>query len=143
MPLLNTHPRVTTIWEIGNSLLTKDQGISMKPPTPGRTNQTLIGNELKHSRAHEMAQSLPIRLESEAEDGETTIDITPEHGHNVTKEAKDEVKEVMEEDESEVETDWEVKEILKDEEEDEDGEYVNSFPTMEELTYHEWLLKKP
>ncbi|GJX25779.1 hypothetical protein Tco_0232075 [Tanacetum coccineum] len=55
--------------------------------------------------------------------------------------AKDEVKEVMEEDESEVETEWEVEEILEDEEEDEDGEYFNSFPTMGELTYHEWLLR--
>ncbi|GJY98909.1 hypothetical protein Tco_0516339 [Tanacetum coccineum] len=34
--------------------------------------------------------------ESEAEEGETTTDITPEHGHNITKEAKDEVNEVME-----------------------------------------------
>ncbi|GJY90128.1 MAK10-like protein [Tanacetum coccineum] len=58
------------------------------------------------------------------------------HNHNITKEAKDEVEEVMEEDESEVETNWEVKEILKEEEEDEDGEYLNSFPTMKELTHH-------
>ncbi|GJS18231.1 hypothetical protein Tco_0412703 [Tanacetum coccineum] len=82
--------------------------------------------------------------ESEAEEGETTRDITPKHGHNITKEAKDEVKEVMEKDESEVETDWEVEEILEDEEreeKDEDGEYFNSFLTMEELTHHEWLLK--
>nr|GFC40553.1 protein kinase-like domain, concanavalin A-like lectin/glucanase domain protein [Tanacetum cinerariifolium] len=47
---------------------------------------------------------------------------------------------------SKVETDEEVEEILKDEEEeeeDEDDEYFNSFPTMEELTHHEWLLKNP
>ncbi|GKC18321.1 hypothetical protein Tco_1020471 [Tanacetum coccineum] len=42
--------------------------------------------------------------ENDAKEGETTTYITPEHGHNVMKEAKDEVK-VMEEDESEVETD--------------------------------------
>ncbi|GJU39357.1 hypothetical protein Tco_1192314 [Tanacetum coccineum] len=87
-----------------------------------------------------------VSEESEAEEGETTTYITPEQGHNITKEAKDEVKEVMKEDESEVETDWEVEEILKDreeEEEDEDGEYFNSFPTMEELTHHEWILKNP
>ncbi|GKE13443.1 MAK10-like protein, partial [Tanacetum coccineum] len=58
--------------------------------------------------------------ENKAEEGETTTDITPKNGHNIAKEAKDEVKEVMEEDESEVETDWEVKEILEDEEEDGD-----------------------
>ncbi|GJV52542.1 hypothetical protein Tco_1448283 [Tanacetum coccineum] len=58
--------------------------------------------------------------ESEAKEGETMTDITPEHDHNITKEAKDEVKEVMEEDESEVETDWEVEEIPEEEKEDED-----------------------
>ncbi|GJU11582.1 hypothetical protein Tco_1133978 [Tanacetum coccineum] len=78
-----------------------------------------------------------LRKESKAEEGETTTDITPEHDHNITKEVKGEVNEMMEEDESEVETDWEVEEILKEEEEDEDGEYFNSFPTMEELTHHE------
>ncbi|GKB48884.1 hypothetical protein Tco_0899637, partial [Tanacetum coccineum] len=40
------------IWEIGNSPLTKDQGISMKPPTPGRTYQNLTRNEVKHLRAY-------------------------------------------------------------------------------------------
>nr|GEZ79749.1 hypothetical protein [Tanacetum cinerariifolium] len=58
--------------------------------------------------------------ESKAEEGETTTDITPKHGHNITKEAKDEVKEVIDEEESEVENDGEIKEILKEEEEDED-----------------------
>ncbi|GKA02359.1 hypothetical protein Tco_0675024 [Tanacetum coccineum] len=91
-------------------------------------------------RVHFVNSIVILSEENEAE-GETTTDITPEHDHNVTKEAKDEVKEVMEEDESEVETEWEVEEILEDEEEDEDGEYFNSFPTMEELTYHEWLLR--
>ncbi|GKC23080.1 MAK10-like protein [Tanacetum coccineum] len=51
-----------------------------------------------------------------------------------------EVDEVIEEEESEFETDEEVEEILKDEE---DGENFNVFPTMEELTHHEWLLKNP
>ncbi|GKB20258.1 hypothetical protein Tco_0854181 [Tanacetum coccineum] len=76
---------------------------------------------------------------SEAEEGESTTDITPEHGHNITKEAKDEVNEVIDEEESEVEIDEEVKEILKEEEEeeeDEDVEYFNSFPTMEESNTH-------
>ncbi|GJT59183.1 hypothetical protein Tco_1002716 [Tanacetum coccineum] len=53
-----------------------------------------------------------------------------------------EVKEVIEE-ESEFETDEEVKEILKEEEEDEDDENFTSFPTMKELSHHEWLLKNP
>ncbi|GKE58122.1 hypothetical protein Tco_1497307, partial [Tanacetum coccineum] len=45
--------------------------------------------------------------------------------------------------ESEFETDEEVEEILEEEEDDEDGENFNSFPTMEELTHYEWLLKNP
>ncbi|GJR48487.1 hypothetical protein Tco_1316590, partial [Tanacetum coccineum] len=60
--------------------------------------------------------------ESEAEEGETTTDITPEHGHNITKETKDEVNVVIDEEESKVETDEEIEEILEEEEEDEDGE---------------------
>ncbi|GJT93740.1 MAK10-like protein [Tanacetum coccineum] len=94
-------------------------------------------------RVHFVNLIVILSKESEAEEGETTTDITPEHGHNIRKEAKGEVKEVMEEDESEVETDWEVNEILEEEEEDKDGEYFNLFPTMEELTHHEWLLKNP
>ncbi|GJV23497.1 hypothetical protein Tco_1376192, partial [Tanacetum coccineum] len=50
---------------------------------------------------------------------------------------------VIEEVESEFETDKEVEEILEEEEEDEDGENFNSFPTMKELSHHEWLLKNP
>ncbi|GJX38279.1 hypothetical protein Tco_0251582 [Tanacetum coccineum] len=97
-------------------------------------------------RVHFVNSIVILSKESEAEEGETTTDITPEHGHNITKEAKEEVKEVIDEEESEVETDEEVEEILEDEEEegeDEDDEYFNLFPTMEELTHHEWLLKNP
>ncbi|GKA84868.1 hypothetical protein Tco_0806522 [Tanacetum coccineum] len=54
-----------------------------------------------------------------------------------------EVEEVIEEEESEFETDEEVEEILEEEKDDKDGENFNSFPTMEELTHHEWLLKNP
>ncbi|GKE97382.1 hypothetical protein Tco_0020733 [Tanacetum coccineum] len=51
-----------------------------------------------------------------------------------------EVEEVIEEEESKFESDEEVEEIL---EEDEDDENFNSFPTMKELSHHEWLLKNP
>ncbi|GJW97116.1 protein kinase-like domain, concanavalin A-like lectin/glucanase domain protein [Tanacetum coccineum] len=54
-----------------------------------------------------------------------------------------EADEVIEEEESEFETDEEVEEILEEEEDDEDGENFNLFPTIEELTQHEWLLKNP
>ncbi|GJX64743.1 hypothetical protein Tco_0299086 [Tanacetum coccineum] len=54
-----------------------------------------------------------------------------------------EVNEVIEEEIREFETYEEVEEILEDEEEDEDDEKFNSFPNMEELTLHEWILKNP
>nr|GEY64197.1 hypothetical protein [Tanacetum cinerariifolium] len=54
-----------------------------------------------------------------------------------------EVEEVTEEEESEFETDKEVEETLEEEEEDKDNENFNSFPTMKELSHHEWLLKNP
>ncbi|GJR51957.1 protein kinase-like domain, concanavalin A-like lectin/glucanase domain protein [Tanacetum coccineum] len=53
-----------------------------------------------------------------------------------------EVEEIKEE-ESEFETDEEVEEIIEEEEDNGDGENFNLFPTMEELTHHEWLLKNP
>ncbi|GJT31308.1 protein kinase-like domain, concanavalin A-like lectin/glucanase domain protein [Tanacetum coccineum] len=49
----------------------------------------------------------------------------------------------IDEEESEFETDEEVEEIIEEEEDDGDGENFNSFPTMVELTHHEWLLKNP
>ncbi|GJU97359.1 hypothetical protein Tco_1326630 [Tanacetum coccineum] len=49
----------------------------------------------------------------------------------------------VEEEESEFETNEEVEEIIEEEEDDGDGEYFNLFPTMMELTHHEWLLKNP
>ncbi|GJW59055.1 hypothetical protein Tco_0105786 [Tanacetum coccineum] len=71
-----------------------------------------------------------------AKEGETTTDITPEHGHNITKETKDEVNEVIDEEESEVETDEEIEEILEEEEEDEDGSfaYECDFMILEDTT---------
>ncbi|GKE25411.1 hypothetical protein Tco_1436923 [Tanacetum coccineum] len=54
-----------------------------------------------------------------------------------------EVEEVIEEEESEFETDEEVEEVFEEEEEDEDEESFNLFPTMMELSHHEWLLKYP
>ncbi|GJR78012.1 MAK10-like protein [Tanacetum coccineum] len=49
----------------------------------------------------------------------------------------------IEEEESKFETDEEVEEIIEEEEDKQDGENFNSFPTMEELTHHEWILKNP
>nr|GEV33579.1 ribonuclease H-like domain-containing protein [Tanacetum cinerariifolium] len=44
---------------------------------------------------------------------------------------------------SEFETDEEVEGIFDDEEKDEGDESFNLFPTMKELSHHEWLLKHP
>ncbi|GKE18859.1 hypothetical protein Tco_1426436, partial [Tanacetum coccineum] len=54
-----------------------------------------------------------------------------------------EVDEVSGEKEGEFFTDEEVEEILEEENDNEDDENFNSFPTMKELTHHEWLLKNP
>ncbi|GJR54372.1 hypothetical protein Tco_1404893 [Tanacetum coccineum] len=54
-----------------------------------------------------------------------------------------EVEEVIEKEESEFKTDEEDEEIFEEEEEDRDDEKFNSFPTMKELSHHEWLLKNP
>ncbi|GJT61477.1 hypothetical protein Tco_1005010 [Tanacetum coccineum] len=58
-------------------------------------------------------------------------------------EANIEVDVEIEEEESEFETDEEVEEMIKEEKDKGDGENFNSFPTMEELTHHEWLLNNP
>ncbi|GKB62826.1 hypothetical protein Tco_0919012 [Tanacetum coccineum] len=59
-------------------------------------------NPLAPKCVHFFNSIVILSKKSKAEEEETTIDITPEHGHNITKEAKGEVKEVMEEDESRV-----------------------------------------
>ncbi|GJT35671.1 MAK10-like protein [Tanacetum coccineum] len=62
-------------------------------------------NPSSPKRVHFVNLIFILSKESKAEEGETTTDITPEYGHNITKEVKGKVKEVMEEDKSEVETD--------------------------------------
>ncbi|GKE22749.1 hypothetical protein Tco_1434261, partial [Tanacetum coccineum] len=96
-----------------------DQEISIMPPTLGRRNQTLTGHKLKPSLAHKVK-------EKDKEEYEMETDM--------------EVEEVIEEEKSEFKTDKEVEEIFKAKEEDEDDENFNSFPTMKELSHHEWLL---
>ncbi|GJZ25330.1 zinc finger, CCHC-type containing protein [Tanacetum coccineum] len=49
--LSTTHPRVRMKWEVRGSLRTKDQGISMMPPTPRRRNQPSTGYIPKPSLA--------------------------------------------------------------------------------------------
>ncbi|GJW14661.1 protein kinase-like domain, concanavalin A-like lectin/glucanase domain protein [Tanacetum coccineum] len=82
------------------------------------------------------------------EDDSSTNECDPNLGGMVkgeegVKEKEMEVDEEIEEEESEFETDEEVEEIIEEEEDEGDGKNFNSFPTMEELTHHEWLLKNP
>nr|GEV30346.1 hypothetical protein [Tanacetum cinerariifolium] len=42
-----------------------------------------------------------------------------------------------------VESEEEVGEELEEEEEEDDLEYFDTFPTIEELGYHKWILKNP
>ncbi|GJY59225.1 hypothetical protein Tco_0459117 [Tanacetum coccineum] len=104
-------------------------------------------------RVHFVNSIIILNTDSDTEEEDTSS--TNAHEHELGEEVKEhdkkdneietdmEVEEVIKEDESEFETDEEVEEILEEEEDDEDGENFNSFPTMEELTHHEWLLKNP
>ncbi|GKC00666.1 hypothetical protein Tco_0986802 [Tanacetum coccineum] len=49
-------------------------------------------NPSAQKRVHFVNSIIILSEESETEEGETTTNITPEHDHNITKEAKDEVK---------------------------------------------------
>nr|GEU60469.1 integrase, catalytic region, zinc finger, CCHC-type, peptidase aspartic, catalytic [Tanacetum cinerariifolium] len=186
-----THLHVRKEWEARGSLRTKEQGISMMPPTLGKINQALTKDELKHSQTHKINQSpstplggpykewnqkpvkvvlpeisLPrihkelnknlsapkhvnfinsiVILSINSDPKEDDISLSNEHDHklgNMIRRGK-EVKEQGKE-EDEIETDEEVEEKFKEEEGDEDDENFNSFPTMKELSHHEWLLKNP
>ncbi|GJQ99101.1 MAK10-like protein [Tanacetum coccineum] len=104
-------------------------------------------------RVHFVNSIIILNTDSDTEEEDTSS--TNAYEHELGKEVKEhdkkedemetdmEVEEVIKEDESEFEADEEVEEILEEEEDDKDGENFNSFPTMKELTHHEWLLKNP
>ncbi|GJW85223.1 hypothetical protein Tco_0158368 [Tanacetum coccineum] len=87
-------------------------------PTPDTA-----GNFIKESEAKEKGSVEPNEAEC--------------NNHKRTVEAKEEVEE-----ESEKELEEETGEETEEEEED-DPKYFDIFPIMEELRYHEWLLKNP
>ncbi|GKC49815.1 hypothetical protein Tco_1072560, partial [Tanacetum coccineum] len=91
------------------------KAILLKVPLIGIHNRTKQEPSAP-KRVHFINSIVILSKESEAKEGETTTGITPKHDHNLTKEAKEEVKEVIDEEESEVETNEEVEEILEDEE---------------------------
>nr|GEV08839.1 MAK10-like protein [Tanacetum cinerariifolium] len=170
--LLSMRPRLTMKWEGSSSLRTKEQETSTKPPMVGRIGQTLIGHGLKPSKVYKLARSPPTPLlddtptpdttrnsmahmnlasidyikkeelqskESEAnEERSVKPNLAECNDHKRTVKAKEEVGE-----ESEEELEEETEEETKEKEKEDDLEYFDTFPTMEELGYHEWLLKNP
>nr|GEY41140.1 hypothetical protein [Tanacetum cinerariifolium] len=58
------------------------------------------------------------------------------HDHEMTAKTKEKVKE-----ESKDEFEEKIKE--EEEEEEKDVEYFDTYPSLDELRYHEWLLKNP
>ncbi|GJX90013.1 hypothetical protein Tco_0343339 [Tanacetum coccineum] len=79
-----------------------------------------------------MAYEDEVREEENVKPNETEY-----NDHEMTAKAEEKVEE-----ESEEEFKEETKDETKEEEED-DPEYFDTFPTLEELGYHEWLLKNP
>ncbi|GJR58285.1 MAK10-like protein [Tanacetum coccineum] len=69
------------------------------PKSTGNTMASKNTASISHIEREELRRKGIKSPSNEAKEGETTTDITPEHGHNITKEAKDEVKEVIDEEE--------------------------------------------
>ncbi|GJV80533.1 zinc finger, CCHC-type containing protein [Tanacetum coccineum] len=99
--------------------------LSLKYLSPASIKE-LNKNPLSLKRVHFINSIVILSTDNDKEEDEMETDM--------------EVEEVIEEEDSEFKTNDEVKEIF---EEDEDDENFNSFPTIKELSHHEWLLKNP
>ncbi|GKA90439.1 MAK10-like protein [Tanacetum coccineum] len=102
--------------------------LSLKYLSPASIKE-LNKNPLSLKRVHFINSIVILSTDNDKEEDEMETDM--------------EVEEVIEEEDSEFKTNDEVKEIFEEEEEDEDDENFNSFPTIKELSHHEWLLKNP
>nr|GEU79033.1 hypothetical protein [Tanacetum cinerariifolium] len=82
------------------SIPSQDEPLTNRPVETIRLQKILLQSAIREGGAKKKGKQKPIKAifhkESEAKKGETTADITPEHGHNITKEAKGEVKDVIE-----------------------------------------------
>ncbi|GJS73651.1 hypothetical protein Tco_0706492 [Tanacetum coccineum] len=112
--LLITHPRETTEWEVSRLLLAKDQEPLTKPPMLGKTNPTSVGNVPKPSQTRKVKKEGGSRDTASSKHEDSTSGVDNDVG-------SDELEDV----------------------EEDDSEYFNTFPSMMELEYHEWLLKNP
>ncbi|GKE03997.1 hypothetical protein Tco_1396015 [Tanacetum coccineum] len=163
--LLITRLHEATEWEASRSLLIKGQEPSTKPPMIGKTNQTLVGNVPKLSRARkgarwteprnkEVIKSPTKLLAPKYHEQPSSIMIdekTPSPRRvyfvNTTtlvkkeRESRDTTPREHEGLTSEVDDEVGNNELEKEEEDD--LEYFNTFPSMKELEYHKWLLKNP
>ncbi|GKC31469.1 hypothetical protein Tco_1038763, partial [Tanacetum coccineum] len=117
---------------------------------------------ISHDEREELKKNV-IKSPSKFTDSDTEEDISSTNAHEyelanmvrrgeeVKEQGKEEdemetdveVEKVIKEEESRFKTEEEVEEIFEKEEEDEDDGNFNSFPTMMELSHHEWLLKNP
>ncbi|GJW70056.1 hypothetical protein Tco_0126973 [Tanacetum coccineum] len=119
--LLIMRLREATEWEASRSLLIKGQEPSTKLPMLEKANQTLpssitIDEKTPPSRrVHFVNTTTLVKKEKESRD------TTPREHEGLTSEVDDEVG----------------SNELEEEEED-DLEYFNTFPSMKELEYHEW-----
>ncbi|GKC71390.1 hypothetical protein Tco_1117273, partial [Tanacetum coccineum] len=149
---------VTTKGRSSGRKESKAQLFSLKYLSPASIKE-LSKNPSAPKRVHFVNSIVILSTNSDTEEEDISLTHTYEHelGYMVrrSKEVEDkgkeedemetdvEVEEMIEEEESEFEIDEEIEEVFEEEEEDEDDENFNSFPTMKELSHHEWLLKNP
>ncbi|GJU85157.1 hypothetical protein Tco_1292703 [Tanacetum coccineum] len=164
-PLLNTHPRIPMKWELSNEGGTQKERnqkpikIALPKISLSRIHKKLNKNPSSPKRVHFINSIVILSIDSgtKKEDDSSTNacdlnlggmvkgkeEVKEKDKEEYEMETDMEVEEVIEEEKSEFKTDKEVEEIFEAEEEDEDDENFNSFPTMKELSHHEWLLKNP
>ncbi|GJT59391.1 hypothetical protein Tco_1002924 [Tanacetum coccineum] len=115
--------------------------LSPKYLSPASINE-LNKNPSAPKRVHFVNSIVILSTDSDTkEDGSSTNERDLKLGGMVkveegVKEQEMEVNEEIKEEES-------VEEIIEEEEDKENGENFNSFPTIEELTHHEWQLNNP
>nr|GEX81489.1 hypothetical protein [Tanacetum cinerariifolium] len=143
--LLIMHPRIATKWEELSlkriyfiSIITivrkkdesRDEGATKTDATKDDDHDTVV--EVEENRG--LDGSKPKIIEGESRDTKR---------NDLYDRACGETKEVKKVEKEKEKSDEEVEEELKEEEEDDNPKYFNTFPTIKELSYHEWILKNP
>ncbi|GJV41697.1 zinc finger, CCHC-type containing protein [Tanacetum coccineum] len=133
-PLLNTHLHVSMKREdemIGKiNLLWKTVFEKLNNASAPKNTRSL--GSISHDEKEELKKNgIKSPTNSDTEEEDTSPTNEPEHELDDMVRRSEGVKE------------QEVEEVFEEEEEDKDDESFNSFPTMKELSHHEWLLKHP